>query len=334
VAFICAIAVNWWIVSRYGYRRAKASTIAAFNSSVQRTIFWIKYPFVLMAYLERKRRRWKIIVPPVWLSPAGLMARDLELYVTDEGKEKIDVAFIDGLAKSRDETLRIVKKQLAISAVIFLFLFANYLAIETDVNIAGFSLKYAKGIPEGLMLISSLLSSYTLILQSNAYLLESAIKVLIGLVAPPELRELYEIQYFPHEHFGGYKPFNLPHITQSKITLALNKYAAIFFLVILVSAYLLYLYCYALLVIDMWQASRLGFWSKAIAAYMGLMGIGGFLFLAVSRMRLRYLDYTINQEFELLRQIAPERVNVRLQQVYGELNEDRQAMIRRGYLKQ
>jgi len=328
------LAAYWWIVSKYGYRRAKASIAAASKPFYERTKFLHSYPFVMTAYLLRKRRHWNEIVPPLWLSPGELMARDLELYITDEGKNQIDIAFIEGLAKSRDDTLAIVKKQLIVSLLIFVFLFSNYLAINTEINIAGFSLKYAKGIAEGLMLISNLLSIYTLLLQSNVYLMESALKFLIGTVVPAELKQLYQIRYFPHEHFGGYTPFNLPHITQSPLTSSLNKYTAVFFLLILlVPAYFIYLYCYLLLIIDIWSAARLGFWSRAIAIYIGLSGICGLLFLLITRTKLRYLDYSVNQEIELLKQVAPENVNARLQQIYRRLNADRQSMIDRGYLR-
>lgn len=194
---------NWWVVSKYGYPRAKRSAISASRLLYGKVRFGISYPFVMIAYQRRKRRDWKKIIPPLWLSPGELMARDLELYITDEGKEKIDADFIDGLAKARDETLGVIKKQLIISLIIFLFLFSNYLAINTEISIAGFSLKYAKGIAEGLMLISNLLSVYTLLLQSNVYLMEAALKFLIAAVLPPELKQLYLIRYFPHEHFGG-----------------------------------------------------------------------------------------------------------------------------------
>jgi len=132
-----------------GFRRR---CLTAFS----RTKFWFSYPFVMIAYLQRKRHHRKKIVPPLWLSSGELLSRDLELYVTGEGKNAIDGAFIEGLAKTRDETYSVIKKQLIVSFAIFLFLFANYLAIGVDVNIGGFTLKYAKGVPEGLMLISNL----------------------------------------------------------------------------------------------------------------------------------------------------------------------------------
>jgi len=295
--------------------------------------FLLSYPFVMIAYQRRRRRDQNEIIPPLWISPSELISRDLDLYVTDEGKDKIDAKFIDDLVKSRDETLAIIKKQIIISSLIFLFLFSNYLSIGVDINIAGFSLKYAKGIPEGLLLVSNLLSVYTLLLQSNVYLIDAAIKFFIRTVLPAELQQLYLIRYFPHENFGGYTPFNLPHITQSPMTSSLKKYAAITFLLFLVPTYFTYFYCYALLVVDLWSAARLGIWSKAIAAYITGSGVVGILFLITTRLKLRYLDYTVNNEIELLKQVAPEKVNARLQQIYGKINADRAQMIERGYLK-
>jgi len=288
----------------------------------------------MTAYLRRRRRDWAKIVPPLWISPAELIRRDLDLYVTDEGKGKIDGKFIDDLVKSRDETLAIVKKQIIISLLIFLFLFSNYLSIGIDMSIGGFSLKYAKGIPEGLLLISNLLSVYTMILQSNVHLMDVAIRYLVHSALPSELQQLYLIRYFSHENFGTYTPFNLPHITESPITSSLRKYTALIFLLFLVPTYCIYFYCYALLVVDLWSAAQLGIWSKAIAAYIATSSVVAILFLTITRLKLRYLDYTVNNEIELLKQVAPERVNARLQEIYGEINADRARMIQRGYLKE
>jgi hypothetical protein len=304
------------------------------RTTLSRTRFWLSYPFVMAAYQRRRRRDQNEIIPPLWISPSELISRDLDLYVTDEGKNKIDGKFIDDLVRSRDETLAIIKKQIIISSLIFLFLFSNYLSIGIDISIGGFSLKYAKGIPEGLLLISSLLSVYTLLLQSNVYLMDAAIKFFIRTVLPAELQQLYLIRYFSHENFGGYAPFNLPHITQSPMTSSLKKYTAFACLLLLVPTYFIYFYCYVLLIVDLWSAARVGIWSKAIAAYITASGVVGALFLIITRLKLRYLDYTVNNEIELLKQVAPERVNARLQEIYGKINADRAQMIKRGYLKE
>jgi len=305
-----------------------------FAAIQKRVWFWLSYPFEMLAFQWRKRRDWQRIVPPLWLSPGELMASDLEQYVSGEGKGKIDAAFIDGIVKTRDETLSLIKKQLIISFLIFLFLFGNFIDIGIDLNISGFSLKYGKGIPEGLMLLSNLLSAYTLMLQSNVYLMDSAIKFFVRAVLPAELRPLNLIRYYPHEHFGAYTPFNLPHILPSPLTSKLNKYTAVIFLLFLIPTFLVYLFCYALLVLDLWQVARLGLWTKLIAAYIALTFVYGLMFLLITRVRLRYLDYTVNHEIELLGQVAPDRVNARLQELYGRLNEDRANMIQRGLLKQ
>jgi len=67
--------------------------------------------------------------------------------------------------------------------------------------------------------------------------------------------------------------------------------------------------------------------------YIFVSSIYGLLFLLITRVRLRYLDYTTNHEIEILRQVAPERLNARLNEIYGPVNADRQDMINRGYLK-
>ena len=55
--------------------------------------------------------------------------------------------------------------------------------------------------------------------------------------------------------------------------------------------------------------------------------------LLMTRFRVPYTDFTVNDEIELLRQTNPARYRLRLQEIYGEMNDDRIEMERRGYLK-
>jgi hypothetical protein len=111
----------------------------------------------MTAFWWRQRREWRRIVPRLWLSQGELLAKDLELF-EDDPEETFSPQFIDSFAKARDETIAVAKKQIIISVLIFMFLFSNYLSIGIDISIGGFSLKYGAGIPEGLLLVSNLLS--------------------------------------------------------------------------------------------------------------------------------------------------------------------------------
>ena len=126
-----------------------------------------------------------------------------------EQRERFDSKFLDDFAKARDDTVSLVKKQTILSVLIFVFLLSNYLEIGLDISISGFSLHNTRGIPEGLLLISNLLSCYTLILQANSSVLDATIRVAIKQGAPEELPVLYLVRYFPHEQFGRYQPFDL-----------------------------------------------------------------------------------------------------------------------------
>ena len=149
--------------------------------------FWVFYPFVMFSYVLRRRRDWQKIVPPIWLSPGELMARDFE-HFDGEGKDKIDQSLIPGLAKSRDETL--IHRQEANNGVgpPLIFLLSNYFAIGTEVSTVAFS-EVREGVPEGLMLKSNLMSVYTLLLQTNVYLMEAAIRFFVKSVISTELRQ-------------------------------------------------------------------------------------------------------------------------------------------------
>lgn len=304
-----------------------------FRNFLIRTKFWINFPFAIIAFKWRERKAWHKIIPRRWLSPSKVIEDDLALYA-GEAPEKFDLKFIEDFAKARDETLGTAKKQLIFSSVVFLFLASNYFGFALDINVGGFSLKSSPGVPEGLLLISNLLSCYTLILQANAAVLDATIKAAIKFGAPEELRLIYLVRYFPHEQFGRYQPFNMPYLIPSKLQRALGKWVAISFLSILAVTFLAYAAFNGLLLVHyLWIKSSFGIWSKLLFGYIAICGLTSIFYVALTRFRLPYLDYTINNELELLEQINPQRHGIRLQEIYGEMNKDRRNMEWRGYLK-
>ncbi|MEJ2379474.1 MAG: hypothetical protein P8Y71_30180 [Pseudolabrys sp.] len=55
--------------------------------------------------------------------------------------------------------------------------------------------------------------------------------------------------------------------------------------------------------------------------------------LSSGELLIRDLDYTANNELELLRQVDDRRYRVRLDELFGEMNQDRKLMEDRGFLK-
>ncbi len=282
------------------------------------------------AFKWRTYKEWRRIVPRRWLSPTEIIAEDLALF---EQRDRFDLKFIDDFAKARDELLSLIKKQIIFSVLIFLFLLSNYFALGLDINVVGFSLRYSPGIPEGLLLISNLISCYTLILQANSSILDATIKSAIKVGVPEELQTVYLVRYFPHEQFGRYQPFNMPHIIPTKLQRSIGKGVAILFLIFLILTSLSFAACNLFLLIHhLWLKPNFGIWSNLLLAYILLLGVGATLYIVLTRFRLPYLDYTVNSELELLEQVDPDRHRVRLQEIYGGLNADRRNMEQRGYV--
>jgi len=71
---------------------------------------------------------------------------------------------------------------------------------------------------------------------------------------------------------------------------------------------------------------------EQLLIYILLLGVGATFYVALTRFRLPYLDYTVNGELELLEQVDPVRHRARLQEIYGKLNADRKDMEQRGYI--
>ncbi|WP_146604550.1 hypothetical protein [Rhodoplanes roseus] len=278
-------------------------------------------------------RDWRKIVPIRWLSPGEVLSLDFEL-CQPETASLIDIKFIEDMAKARDETNAKIKKQLIVSGLIYAFIITNYFSINIDLNISGLSLKYTPGLAELLLLTTNLIASYTIILQGNTYLLDSAIKSALTKVEPQELREVCRFRFFPHEIQGRYQPANLPHIIQPVLTRLIMKSSAITILamlsVTLVATIFLnikILYYYLV------SNAQFGIWSTVIFVYIISLGFVCLLYFVMTRLKVPYLDYTINHELELLEQVDPRRHRERLREVFGSQNKRRSEMERRGFLR-
>jgi hypothetical protein len=291
----------------------------------------VKRPFAIALYKWRRERALNRIHPLVWLAPGRLLQLDLDLFEDKEGKF-LTKELLDDLAKTRDALFERMRKQWIVSVLVFIFLAANYFAINLDFSISGFSLKFAPGIREGLLLLVNIIGVNTLMLQSNIYALDSAIRFLIAKVFPEELHNLYIIRYFAHEHYPAYNPFNLPHITPTNFTsnILIYGFSALGILVVITSLAATTLNIF--IVFDMWRNPAFGIWSKVIGVYIMAMGLVAVIYTIITRLRLPYRDFTANHELEILEQVDLDRHARRREELYREATELYIEMVRRGYI--
>ncbi|MGB3044958.1 MAG: hypothetical protein WBB98_17430 [Xanthobacteraceae bacterium] len=285
-------------------------------------IGWVRRCLRICEIKKRIKAEERKIVPILWLTPAKLLEMDLDLYFTDEGVGKhTDGKLIDDLARSRDGCLALVKKQMIISAAAYILLLSNYFSAGVDqVNLGIVTVKIGRGVQEALLLFASGLSIYTLLLHSNALALDAAIKTAIKSTVVPELRSIYFLRYFPHEGFGNYQPFNLPHITMPPFTRFIHFRAApALFVLFLLVGLLGWFFMWSVLVLDIWEKARLGVWSKVIVVMAFAIVLYSTVFLASRRSRLPYSDYTVNNEIELLRQVDRRRLHMRDKELFARL---------------
>ena len=154
-----------------------------------RAKFYVLWLPTIVGFKLKERAAFRAAVPRIWLSPAQLIEKDLELYDETESFP-IDKLFLTELVKTREALIEKIGKRLALSIGVFLFLFANFLSLKVDYKIGGFGFVYGPGIPEGLLLVSSLIAMHTLILQNSLYIIDSTIKFFIKKVIPPELNQI------------------------------------------------------------------------------------------------------------------------------------------------
>jgi hypothetical protein len=287
----------------------------------------------MTVFFLRQRKEWRRITPPVWLSSAEVLAKDIELY-TDGGRQPLDQEFIEDFAKARDELYSTIKRLFFVQLLIFIFLVTNYFSVKLEVTLLGLAIKYGPGIPEVLLIISNLVGCYSILLQGNLYLLEATIRSAIIAQVAPDLRAIYLIRYFPHESFGRYTPFNLPYLIPHKLLRGASRFVATLAFFLILSTALVFIALNLLLLVHhLWLNPSFGIWSTVLFIYILALGIASLTYIVLLRCRLPYTDYTTNDEIALLEQIDPDRYRRRLNELYGRLNDQRTELEERGYLK-
>jgi hypothetical protein len=278
---------------------------------------WGIRPFVVMRFKWLLWRANNKIHPLVWLTPGQRLERDLELFEDSDNKH-LNKELLEELAKTRDGIFDRARKQSIVSMLAFIFLAADYFAIKIDFSIAGFSLKIAPGIKEGLLLVVNIISFNTLMLQSNISAINAAIRHIIKRIFPEELHTLHALRYFAQEYYMPYHPFNLPHVAPTLITSKFAIYGfAIFSLLGIATAAAISVLNIAI-VIDMWLNPALGFWSQAVCIYVATLSVGATFYTIITRFKLPYRDYSALDELRIMEQFHPERLDARRAEIYKE----------------
>jgi hypothetical protein len=295
--------------------------------------FYLLWLPAVLNFKRQERLAFEEISPRLWLSSAEIIERDLALYDEIDGF-KLDKPFLDDLVKTRTDLQDRIGKRVILSIGIFIFLFANFLSVKVNFKVGGFDFSYGPGIPEGLLLISNLIAVHTLMMQNTLHIMDSTIRFIVGKIIPPELHQIYLAKIFTREHYPSYSAYNLPHITFNNINSFINKYTAIGFVILIFGSLILFMYCNLWMISDLILNPKMGWISVSIGIYILIMGIFSLFYVIITRMKLPYTDYTVNNELELLAQIDPAKRDARLAEIYGKVASLRRDMEKRGYLKE
>lgn len=277
------------------------------------------------------RRLQREIVPRLWLTPKGLIDRDLD-YFEGEGRN-FDKSFIDDLAKARDDISSKVYKKMLLSFTIFVYLLANFLAISIDIKLPGIELKYIPGVPEGLILFINVMSVANMIQLNAIYNLECVMKYGIDKAFPEEIRQVYRVRYFPNEAYGRYQPGNLPHITPTGVNSFIAINSTVLFLILVVASFIVYFAMHVWLILDLMINPKIPYLSRSIGIYVSIIGLYSIFYFIITRCWMPYNDYTANHELELLDQINPELRAKRSAEIYDRIIDERLRMVEAGYIK-
>lgn len=297
-----------------------------------RVRFWMRFPFVRVAFSLRERRRELARYPRVWLSPMQIVDRDLD-FVGDDECIKLDRELLSLLIERRDRIKESSGRFSLISVTIFGFLLLNYFRFTSDISIAGVSIKNSPGIAEILIVVSSTLGVYATALQANVAIVEGGIMHLAKRVYPSGLINVLRASLIPDQNFGKYYPKSLPHLTFTSFHSKLSLFSTYIYLLSLLCIIILLITANLAILIDIWKTSSIGVYSKIVSVYVLAVSFVGFSILMITRLPMPLRDYSLLHEIEITRQIRPTKIDELLHKVYRGSNEDRENLRRLGFLK-
>jgi len=286
------------------------------------------------AYHWRQRRRDRKRFPWIWKTPGEIIQMDLENYEPESNEFALDKKFIDDLQPARDAARARSYRVMFINMMIFAFLVTDYFSLGLNFTIPGVAVIDKKGVREFLIFYSSLSGIYSMVLQNNLYIMDSAVKFIINNKFPIELRGIYNSKYFYYESVPTVSPKSLPHISFATIHTKSAIIFYCFFLFMMLAYFAAYSLTYILISIDVWRTANLGYWSYATAGASITNGIVSGFYLVFTRAKMPYRDYTALHELMGLPQVAPSQLEKRREEIYGESSRDWLDLVNRGYIKQ
>lgn len=258
----------------------------------------------------------------------------MELYEPEDPRFELSEEMLEKFASSRDALKERIKRVATVSFLIYALLISNYFALDLEVElIVKIKNKFA-GFSEILITAASFIGFYSLILQNNAYSLENFMKAIIKKRVPLELHYVYSARFFPEQTITRYVPVNLPKLNNSDISYYVSVLPVLFGLVVLFTQTALMIGVNYAILSDIWLHPSLPFWSRATVVLVLTNFAFGLLYLASTRFRLPYRDFSLSEEMDVLKEILPEQYDRKFKNFYREDFEDDREMKRRGFLQE
>lgn len=287
--------------------------------------------FARVAYRRRLKRYERIRIPSRWRSTAALIAADLPLAKEVDGDDVFGKELLGTLSAGREQIDKKLAQRASISTILTVFLVSQALAFDLNVSVLGVALKPAPKIYEILILVSALITAWTLPLIANRHVLSVAIKALIHNVYPASATYLVERAQLPDEPPYVFLPTYQPTLIWSKFK---SRYAwfTIAYLTILiamsmvfagVTRYFIYMHAF----------EHPGFdWSYYLLGLSVFAEISAAIFLLFFVLPLPHKDYSAFERLQVLEQINQEAALKERAELFKAQFEDTQRMKDLGYL--
>jgi hypothetical protein len=294
----------------------------------------IAKPFALALFRHRSRRRNNTRYPICWRTGAGLIADELLLIRDEDGEQAINSTFIEQMKSGRAEAQKVVTQRSAIAGILTAYLLLAAFSIQLDVSVGGFVLKTAPGLNEILLVYLTLLLALTVAPFLNIIVLNNVIKGAIAAVYPEPTRYFHKVSLFPDEPPVFFIPYYRPRLIWTR-AMRFSSSATIGYLSVMVLGFLLFLLLSRFFIYRhiLTYPSLPEPWSMVIALGCLVVEVWSFIYILLFLVPLPYRDYALLEKFEILDFVNPAEAAKAREEAFRREWEDRQDMIRRGYLQ-
>ena len=296
-----------------------------------RIFFW--GPIARILYFRRKRARYNKRFPIEWRTPRQLLFLDMENYEPNSEEFELNKDLLKTLADARDKIADRARRLIFVVYAAIAIVISRYFGVNLHIPIVGIDPEDFAFVKELLLIFSTIVSTYVVVLQNNIHTIESMMEFIIQKKLPPELAQVHRSMYLYSENFMHHIPVNIPYLVMPKYTYLIKMIPLISVTVAIFGGLIFYYLILNEILMDIWRNPSIPYWSRAAVIFIYFSIANAILFVVGTRFLMPYRNWIRLEKMQVLRDYWPNQFQKEFANEYDIDFNDETKMISRGYLK-